>query len=105
MKMTPERKALIEYGKAIKCLEIAKKQLAKELSWYASRHQARDYNNLDIIIRDAWQKRAACRAWVPMAQRECRTCRYLGYNCPHYDCIQGIYLEDFCYWEPRKEGE
>lgn len=31
MKLTPEQKVFIEYGKAKKALEIAKKQLAKEV--------------------------------------------------------------------------
>lgn len=64
MKLTPEQKVFIEYGKAKKALEIAKKQLAKEMRRYLSRHQARDYNNIDILIRDVWRKRAACRDWV-----------------------------------------
>lgn len=38
MKLTPEQKVFIEYGKAKKALEIAKKQLAKEMRRYLSRH-------------------------------------------------------------------
>lgn len=76
MKLTPEQKVFIEYGKAKKALEIAKKQLAKEMRRYLSRHQARDYNNIDILIRDVWRKRAACRDWVavPLANRNCENC-------------------------------
>lgn len=76
MKLTPEQKVFIEYGKAKKALEIAKKQLAKEMRRYLSRHQARDYNNIDILIRDVWRKRAACRDWVtvPPANRNCENC-------------------------------
>lgn len=76
MKLTPEQKVFIEYGKAKKALEIAKKQLAKEMRRYLSRHQARDYNNIDILIRDVWRKRAACRdrVAVPPANRNCENC-------------------------------
>lgn len=51
MKLTLEQKVFIEYGKARKALEIAKKQLAKEMRRYSSWHQARDYNNMSGICR------------------------------------------------------
>lgn len=53
-------------------------------------------------------ERAACRAWVPMAQRECRSCRYYD-KIRSFDictaCTPGAYLVKSCNWEPRKEGE
>lgn len=108
MKLTPEQQAFFEYGKARKALEITKKQLAKELHWYSSRHQARDYNNIDILIRDVWRKRAACRI-------KCGQCVHFSADewGPRRDgCLKrccGV-KSDRCavgcrYWEPRKEGE
>lgn len=108
MKMTPEQKAFLAYGEARGILKERKSlmrftECLGECSDYHG--EPRLMYGVEDAIRDAWQKRAACRAWVPLERRECKTCRYLGYNCPHTDCIPGIHLEYFCYWEPRKEGE
>ena len=103
MKLTPEQKVFIEYGKAKKALEIAKKQLAKEMRRYLSRHQARDYNNIDILIRDVWRKRAACRAWIQPQQRGCFTCKHDG---THYKLCALCHGKGWpVSWEPRKENK
>lgn len=117
MKLTPEQKAFFEYGKALGKLEKFRDDHKgwKCVNFLSRRHYWRSGNYVccetqdvteqhALLIRDAWQKRAECRAWVPLERRECKTCRYLGYNCPHTDCIPGIHLEYFCYWEPRKEA-
>lgn len=115
MKMTPEQKAFYEYGQAVELLRESIYKIRKnaihefgEPYFLLMQHEKMCLINsvcLPSKIHYVRQKRAECRLWVPLERRECRTCRYLGYNCPHADCIQGIYLEDFCYWEPRKEGE
>lgn len=113
MKLTLEQKVFIEYGKARKALEIAKKQLAKEMRRYSSRHQARDYNNIDILIRDVWRKRAAYRTWVrvPMNERFCDNCAHEGTHpdsTPCSECFRFSFpqaYEEFDNWEPRKENE
>lgn len=106
--MNAEQKDILKYGEALGILKERKSLMRftegfKECGDYHG--EPRIMYGVEDAIRDAWQKRAACRAWVPLERRECRTCRYLGYNCPHTDCLQGIYLEDFCYWEPRKEKQ
>lgn len=113
MKLTLEQKVFIEYGKARKALEIAKKQLAKEMRRYSSWHQARDYNNIDILIRDVWRKRAAYRTWVrvPMNERFCDNCAHEGTHpdsTPCSECFRFSFpqaYEEFDNWEPRKENE
>lgn len=97
MKLTPEQKAFFEYGELFQLWKDARRCVF----WHEESHE----DMRREIVQKVWQKRAECRAWVPLERRECKTCRYLGYNCPHTDCIPGIHLEDFCYWEPRKEGE
>lgn len=107
MKLTPEQKVFIEYGKARKALEIAKKQLAKEMHRYSSWHQARDYNNIDILIRDVWRKRAAYRtwAWVPMNKRFCNNCRYYRASSLYGPCKECCRYPEPINWEPRKGNE
>ena len=106
MKMTPRDKAFFEYGRARKILEIAKKQLFKELSWYSSRHQSRDYNHLDIYIRNAWKKRAACREMdrshlckecINLPTDKCKECKW-EFHSTRLKMTKSL-------WEPRKEGE
>lgn len=103
MKLTPEQKVFIEYGKAKKALEIAKKQLAKETRRYLSRHQARDYNNIDILIRDVWRKRAACGDWVavPLANRNCENRANSVVN-PIPEVREIRVMTNFSGWEPIK---
>lgn len=103
MKLTPEQKVFIEYGKAKKALEIAKKRLAKEMRRYLSRHQARDYNNIDILIRDVWRKRAACRDWVavPLANRNCENRANSVVN-PIPEVCKICVMTNFSGWEPIK---
>lgn len=107
MKLTPEQKVFIEYGKAKKALEIAKKQLAKEMRRYLSRHQARDYNNIDILIRDVWRKRTACRTWAftPMNKRYCDDCRYYCTSVSDGPCRECCRRLEPVNWEPRKENK
>lgn len=113
--MTPEQKVFYEYGRAVESLrgtiyKIRKNAIHEFGEPYRRlmMHEQKYLINamgLASKIHVVRQKRAACRAWVPLERRECRTCRYLGYNCPHTDCLPGIHLEYFCYWEPGKERE
>ena len=108
MKLTPEQKALFEYGQEYKDMMICR--------W--------EYNagvcariNLEARIRRAWKMRAVCRAWtIPSAERICENCTHEGTHpleTPCLDCLrnQSVYCEeggnagDGDYWEPRKEGE
>ena len=100
MKKTPEQKAFYEYGKAREALRLFKTDFA-----YREETLREFYEN---YVCEAWQKRAACRAWVPLEKRECRTCSYLEEDdgseiCEN--CMIFNSLASSCNWEPRKEGE
>lgn len=100
--MTPEQKVFYEYGRAVESLrgtiyKIRKNAIHEFGEPYRRlmMHEQKYLINamgLASKIHVVRQKRAACRAWVPLERRECRTCRYLGYNCPHTDCLPGIHL-------------
>ncbi len=76
MKLTPEQKAFFEYGKAREALRNFKMDFA-----YREETLREFYEE---YVQDAWQKRAACRAFMM----------------PSYERI----CEVSDNWEPRKEG-
>lgn len=100
--MTPEQKAFYEYGKAREALRLFKTDFA-----YREETLREFYEN---YVRNAWQKRAACRAWKLLAQRHCLNCLYRENPvnaAPCADCTLGDLTEDFwlvCKWKPRKEA-
>lgn len=113
MKLTPEQKAFFEYGGAWEQIVLTHKGIRSTIKVLPGKtrqkllRQARNETHQHELVLNAWKKRAACRAWVPLERRECRTCRYRDEirnfkTCR--DCIPGILLYDFCNWEPRKEG-
>lgn len=97
MKMTPEQKAFYECGKARGILKEVRFQMI------SMEYDEKRYHKLSKAICDAWQKRAACRAWVPLIRRDCHNCTYQGITpVPDFcfPCInEGIPIN----WEPRKE--
>lgn len=105
MKMTPEQKAFFEYGKAREALLIFKTDFA-----YREETLREFYES---YVRDAWQKRAACRAWtIPSAERICENCAHEGthpYATPCSECFRCPFAQAYegfsDNWEPRKEGE
>lgn len=103
--MTPEQKAWFEYGRSRGWLKAhrSKKYFADvpDMGLYAW-HVERDMHGLDALIRDAWQKRAACRAWNPPDGRDCPNCFYSSNRRCKLPCPQ---CWGHCLWEPRKEGE
>lgn len=121
MKITPEHKASRDYGKALGELKRFKldhshwlclNNLERRHVWRSEEAYACESQNIvnkhAQLIRNAWQKRAECRSWVPLERRRCKTCRYRDES-PDFEtcdnCTQGIFINDFCNWEPRKEGE
>ena len=100
MKLTPEQKAFYEYGKAREALRLFKTDFA-----YREETLREFYEN---YVCEAWQKRAACRAWLPLKERNCKNCMHLHRDMksgsPCSDC-PGIDDEIPSNWEPRKEGE
>ncbi|PNC05621.1 hypothetical protein CXU21_00805 [Akkermansia muciniphila] len=109
--MTPERKALKDYGIALGELKRLRKELIFNLAHYRGIKKngailifRKCLGKRAVLIKDAWQKRAACRAWVPLIRRDCHNCTYQGITpVPDFcfPCInEGIPIN----WEPRKEG-
>ena len=114
MKITPEKKAILAYGKARGKVE-ERLSILNDATIRANiecgeldRKEYKELYDIDEAIRDAWKKRAACRAWNPPEGRDCRNCKYFRlperpgtpcYNCP------GLYNQIPHNWEPRKEGE
>lgn len=118
MKLTPEQKAFFEYGKAIEKMNSSKKRLRG--IWRSSENIIRRIGKASIIgprhkenIKAAWQKRAACRAWViPSHERICENCAHEGthpYATPCSECFRCPFAQVYegfsDNWEPRKEGE
>lgn len=91
MKMTPEQKAFFEYGKALGKLEKFRDDHKgwKCVNFLSRRHYWRSGNYVccetqdvteqhALLIRDAWQKRAVCRAWQ-VKERYCGNCKYTDF--------------------------
>lgn len=111
--MNAEQKAFYEYGEARSILK-ERKSLMRFTEGYG---ECSDYHGeprimygVEDAIRDAWQKRAACRAWKLLAQRHCLNCLYRenpANAAPCADCTLGDLTEDswlVCNWKPRKEA-
>lgn len=106
MKLTPEQKAILAYGEARGILK-ERKSLMRFTVGYG---ECSDYHGeprmmygVEEAIRDAWQKRAACRAWVHPMRRRCSNCKH---ELTQYKFCAACVHEGWpVYWEPRKEGE
>lgn len=120
MKLTPEHKAFYEYGVARGILKERKDLMISmegEFDGAIYYPEYRELYHIKEAIRDAWQKRAACRAWMMTShERICENCAHEGtppLETPCLDCLrnQAVYCEeggnagDGDNWEPRKEGE
>ena len=108
MKLTPEQKAHYEYGEARGVLKERKSlmrftECLGECSDYHG--DPRLMYGVEDAIRDAWQKRAACRAWVPLIHRDCHNCAYKNIKPVPVVCNPCINEGFAVNWEPRKEGE
>ena len=117
MKMTPEQKAFFEYGKALGKLEKFRDDHKgwKCVNFLSRRHYWRSGNYVccetqdvteqhALLIRDAWQKRAVCRAWQ-VKERYCGNCEHFGWGGdadPCRICRPSVYQP---FWEPRKEEQ
>lgn len=94
MKMTPEQKAFYEYGKAREALRIFKTDFA-----YREETLREFYES---YVREAWRKRAVCRAWKATGGRSCYNCLYKNLPGCRRPCAM---CEDETHWKSRKEGE
>ena len=108
MKLTPEQKAILAYGEARGILKERKSLMrftegSGECSDY---HGApRIMYGVEEAIRDAWKKRAACRAWVPMEDRYCNNCLHFKSPESNSPCAECSQYADPVNWDPRKEGK
>lgn len=108
MKLTPEQKAFYEYGKAFERMNSTKKRLRG--IWRSDKGIRYRIGQASIIgprhkrnVKDAWQKRTACRAWVNIYKRNCENCKYFSRNETEEPCVKcsGLYEGLPEYWEPR----
>lgn len=116
MKLTPEQKAFREYGKALGRLEKFRDDHKgwKCVNFLSRRHYWRSGNYVccetqdvteqhALLIRDAWQKRAACREWGHPMRRRCSNCEH---DPKQYKCCVGCAAMGWpVYWKPRKEEQ
>ena len=110
MKLTPEQKAILAYGEARGILKERKSLMRftecfKECSDYHG--EPRIMYGVEVAIRDAWKKRAACRAWQ-VKERYCGNCKYSDYSewdVPCFECSHANIVESIDWWKPRKEEQ
>lgn len=110
MKLTPEQKAFYEYGKALERMNSTKKRLRG--IWRSDKGIRYRIGQASIIgprhkrnVKDAWQKRAACKAWIDVSFRNCENCKHYSVadgKMPCEECVGPYDITPF-YWEPRKE--
>lgn len=109
MKLTPEQKAFFEYGGAWEQVALTHKGIRSTVKALPGKtrqkllRQARNETHQHELVLNAWQKRAACRAWVHPMRRRCSNCEH---DPKQYKCCVGCAAMGWpVYWEPRKEGE
>lgn len=108
MKLTPEQKAFFEYGKARGILAGVRKEfVVSDVVFGISKQESitsfrKNHPLRRRLVKDAWQKRAACRA---RQRRRCETCLNKDDEFPYIcdACSRSHYVSDN--WNPRKEGE
>lgn len=107
--MTPEQKAFFEYGGAWEQVALTHKGIRSTVKALPGKtrqkllRQARNETHQHELVLNAWQKRAACRAWVHPMRRRCSNCKH---ELTQYKFCAACVHEGWpVYWEPRKEGE
>lgn len=109
--MTPEQKAFFEYGGAWEQVVLTNKGIRSTIKALPGKtrqkllRRARNETHQHELILNAWQKRAACRAWVPLIHRDCHNCAYKNIKPVPVVCNPCINEGFAVNWEPRKEGE
>lgn len=112
MKITPRDKALLAYGKARGILDGTRKEyVVADVVFGISKQESitsfrKNHPLRRRLVKDAWQKRAICRAWNPVGGKTCSNCKHTGtvVGDPCFSCCFP-YQGEPNYWEPRKEGE
>lgn len=114
MKLTPKQKAFLRYLESLRELKKFRDEFQDWdcVGYLPYRHSARKGHHLSFevkymveehvrLIREAWKKRAACRAWA-VEERYCCICAHGPMNLREKVCWTCIHHH---HWEPRKEGE
>ena len=110
MKLTPEQKALFEYGGAWEQVVLTHKGIRSTVKALPGKtrqkllRQARNETHQHELVLNAWQKRAVCRAWQ-VKERYCGNCEHFGWGGdadPCRICRPSVYQP---FWEPRKEEQ
>lgn len=106
--MNAEQKDILKYGVALGILKERKSLMRftegfKECGDYHG--EPRIMYGVEDAIRDAWQKRAACRAWMDVYKRNCENCKYFSRGKTEEPCVECSEPYEGIpeYWEPRKE--
>ena len=115
MKLTPEQKAFYECGKSVESVRETIQKIRQHaihefgepyyLLMPSEKRILRMATDLAGKIHTVRQKRAACRAWIPMEKRYCGNCEHFGWGGdadPCRICRPSVYQP---FWEPRKEEE
>lgn len=111
MKLTPKQKAFFEYGGAWEQVVLTHKGIRSTVKALPGKtrqkllRQARNETHQHELVLNAWQKRAACRAFVPIAERDCPNCKYHDLLTKQYPCRECYLHDDQRLWEPRKEEQ
>lgn len=107
MKLTPEQKAFFEYGKARGILAGVRKEfVVSDVVFGISKQESitsfrKNHPLRHRLVKDAWQKRAACREWGHPMRRRCSNCEH---DPKQYKCCVGCAAMGWpVYWKPRKE--
>lgn len=113
MKLTPEQKAFLEYGKAIATLKYRIERIrftARVFHKMEYRELPRRFRGglwddfqLYYAIGDVRRKRAECkRRIIPERKRRCMDCKFWNYSVNEYPCCScRLPHQDGDYWEPR----
>ncbi len=115
MKLNPEQKAFYECGKSVESVRETIQKIRQHaihefgepyyLLMPSEKRSLRMATDLAGKIHTVRQKRAACRAWLPMKKRSCSNCRHRdasAFSLPCYAC-SAHNLKGY-EWEPRKEA-
>ena len=111
MKMMPRDKALLAYGKARGILAGVRKEfVVSDVVFGISKQESitsfrKNHPLRHRLVKDAWQKRAAFKAWVPMEDRYCNNCLHFKSSESNPICAECSKWADPVNWEPRKEDE
>lgn len=110
--MTPRDKALLAYGKARGILAGVRKEfVVADVVFGISKQESitsfRKHHPLRRrLVKDAWQKRAACRIFSPSGGMNCENCLHKGKSIVDHPCFSCTPPNDSINnWEPRKEGK